>query len=153
MKVNVWQVGYTTQRDSVIGDPNLAECRPMGYVIVEDDEEDWEDDAWHLLNWGCWNYPKGGGRAIKPEEVQSPLSFCNSDVILQREGTDLYYCADHCGWTKTSSLDRAVAIIRNGYHSIWPFKDVKFSGGHTKVENGKAYISDKHDGPWREITW
>lgn len=149
MKVNVWQVGYTTQRDFVLHEN--AQCRNMGYVEVPEMEH-WEDEVWHLLNWSCWT-------SDKPEGVHSPLDHCNSDVILQPEGSTRYMCAKSAGWRICNSLDSAVySLQHNNSHYLWPFEDAPFRSGCTMVCNGKAYWQSIEDGKankenWTEITW
>lgn len=142
MKVNVWQVGYTTMRDYVLR--NNAQCRNMGYVEIRDTEDGWEEDVWNLLNWSCWT-------GAKPENVHSPLDHCNSDVILQIEGKRLYRSAQFVGWKSSDSLEKAVDKVRD--NTLWPFKDVHFTGGHTRIIDGKAYWQRDHDSDWIEITW
>ena len=123
IKVNVWQVGYVSESDWRDGNKRKATCRNMGYVEIEE-SDGWEEDVWNLLNWSCWNYGDDGN-AVKPENVHSPLSFCNSDVILQIEGTSVYRCAKHVGWGTHKTLEYAVRAIKSGHHNLWPFHDAK----------------------------
>lgn len=150
MKVNVWQVGYTTQRDTVLR--CNAQCRNMGYVEIAE-EEGWEEDVWNLLNWSCWT-------SNKPENIYSPLDHCNADIVLQIEGTSEYKAAMVSGWKTFSSLDGAVNEIK--YHNdLWPFSDMRsaFRRGYTKADyDGKAYWISIEDyrasnRNWTEITW
>jgi hypothetical protein len=149
MKVNVWQVGYTTERDYVLREN--AQCCNMGYVEVPE-TEDWEEKVWNLLNWSCWT-------SDKPENVHSPLDHCNSDVILQSEGSTRYMCAKSIGWEIHLSLDSAVySLQHDNRHHLWPFEDVPFRSGYTMVRDGKAYWQSIEDGKadrenWIEITW
>lgn len=149
MKVNVWQVGYTTERDYVLHEN--AQCRNMGYVEVPE-TENWEDEVWNLLNWSCWT-------SDKPEEVHSPLTHCNSDVILQSEGSTRYLCATHTGWQVCNTLGSAIYSLQHGgSHRLWPFNDAPCRSGYTMVRNGKAYWQSIEDGRagkenWIEITW
>lgn len=149
MKVNVWQVGYTTQRDYVLREN--AQCRNMGYVEIPE-TDDWEDEVWNLLNWSCWT-------SYKPETVHSPLDHCNSDIILQSEGSTEYMCAKFIGWEVCQSLDSAVYNLQHDKsRNLWPFKGVPFRSGYTKIRDGKAYwqsIEDDKAGRenWIEITW
>ena len=122
IKVNIWQVGFVSVDDWKTNDKRKAVCRPMGYVEVED-ADNWEEDVWNLLNWSCWNYDTNGD-AIKPECVHSPLTHCNSDVILQAEGTKVYRCAKSFGWGTHKTLKYAIRAIKTGYHNLWPFSDV-----------------------------
>ena len=124
IKVNVWQVGFESVDDWKQHDNRKAKCRPMGYVEMEECEK-WEDEVWHLLNWGCWNYDDKSEKYVKPTEVHSPLTHCNSDVILQVEGTQVYRCAKSFGWGTHVTLKYAIRAIKNGHHSIWPFSDAK----------------------------
>lgn len=149
MKVNIWQVGYTTQRDFIL-EENLV-CREMGYVEI-DPTDQWEESVWELLNWSCWS------REGKPENVHSPLDHCNSDIILQIDGTSIYRGAMFLGWRAYSSLEEAVASASIEGHRFYPFSDVKFRSGFRKVENGKAYWMDLDEGragrgTWIEVTW
>ena len=139
IKVNVWQMGYTTFKDYVMGDKEKAECRPMGYVLLDDDE-DWAEETWNLLNWSCWNYDENGDYAIKPESVFSPLDHCNSDIIVQIDGTDVFMCADFAVWTMKHSLADAVQSMKNGYNEFWPFEEVRRGSGHIKRDGDKTYI-------------
>ena len=123
IKVNVRQVGYTSESDWRDSNRRKAVCKNMGYVEVEN-ANGWEEDVWNLLNWSCWNYDSDGN-ATKPECVHSPLHFCNSDVILQIEGTDVYRCAKMCGWGTHKTLKYAVRAIKTGFHNLWPFSDAK----------------------------
>lgn len=123
IKINIWHVGYASTDDWMAGDKRKAVCRNMGYVEIEKCDA-WEDDVWEYLNWSCWNYGKDG-EAIKPDCVHSPLSFCNSDVILQIEGTEVYRCAKTCGWGTHKTLEYAIRAIKTGHHNIWPFYDAR----------------------------
>lgn len=151
LKVNVWQVGYTTCKDWIIGDKRKGKNRYMGYVEV-DECDGWQDEAWHLLNWGCWAYDSEKGCYVKPDEVHSPLTHCNSDVILQVEGTSVYKCAKHCGWGTHKTLEYAIRAVKTGHHNLGPFSEVKGVGGHAKVEGDKVYYS-KDGNVWYELTW
>ena len=122
MKVNVWQVGYTTEKDWI--DCANPVCREMGHVIIPDNTEDWEEEVWNLLNWSCWNYDENG-IAHKPEEVHSPLGYCNSDVILQIDGSGEYKCAKSVGFEDSSSLEDAIKKFMNRKRHLWPFYDAK----------------------------
>jgi hypothetical protein len=122
MKVNVWQVGYTTEKDWI--DRVNPVCREMGHVIIPDNTEDWEEEVWNLLNWSCWNYDENG-IAHKPEEVHSPLRYCNSDVILQIDGSKEYKCAKSVGFEDSSSLEDAIKKFMNRKRHLWPFYDAK----------------------------
>ena len=121
MKVNVWQVGYTTYEDW--HDRANPVCKEMGYVTIPDDSEEWEEKVWDLLNWSCWNF-NDEGRAVKPDEVHSPLDHCNSDIILQIENSNTYKYAKFMGFGEAFSLENAVAHIIDGSHHLWPFDDV-----------------------------
>lgn len=151
MKVNVWQVGYKTYKGYVMQDKKQLECRAMGYVEIEM-QDLWEEEVWNLLNWSCWNYDKKG-HAVKPENVHSPLDHCNSDVILQIEGTQKYMYAKFAGFGYRSTLASAVNAIKDGTHNLWAFKDVRFSSGYVKRYGDKAYISKDGKTDWVEITW
>jgi len=122
MKVNVWQVGYTTERDWI--DCVNPVCREMGYVIISDNTEDWEEKVWHLLNWSCWNFDEKG-ISHKPEEVHSPLRYCNSDVIFQIDGSGEYKCAKPVGFEDSFSLEDAIKKFMNGRRRLWPFYDAQ----------------------------
>lgn len=148
MKVNVWQVGYTTQRDYVLEEN--AQCRNMGYVEIPE-MENWEEEVWNLLNWSCWTFDK-------PESVHSPLDHCNSDIVIQIEGTDVYKAAMFIGWKPCNSLNTAVDSVKK--NELWPFSDMRSAlrSGRTMVRNGKAYWQSIEDGRankenWIEITW
>jgi len=112
MKVNVWRVGYATKEDFEKRDRNSIECRPMGYVDVEDGDEWWYSDAWHYVNWSCHCKEK-------PSNVHSPISLCGSDVIFQAENGDVYVAAKSVGWSNHTSLESAVDEIKNkGSHWV-----------------------------------
>lgn len=144
-KVRVWQVGYTTCKDWVLRNNANAECKEMGYVMVEDDDKYWRDTVWHLLNWSCWTRQK-------PENVFSPLTFCNSDIILKKENSSRYYSAAHCGWESSTNLNTSICNVKYGHHNIWPFADVKCISGTYFAKNGKAYI-EKENGECEEINF
>ena len=152
-KVKVWQLGYQSCKDYVIGDREKAVCKEMGYVLVPNDAKDWDDDVWHLLNWACWNYDEELDRAVKPEEVHSPLDHCNSDIILQIEGKSVFRCCLSFGWDTAYSLEDAIRKMKNGATHFWTFAGVRGCSGYTKVKDGKAYIAEKYDGEYKEITW
>lgn len=150
MKVNVWQVGYPSFKDYILKSENV-EVREMGYVEIPS-IECWEEEVWHLLNWSCWNYDDNGD-AFKPNNVHSTLDHCNSDIILHVVGTYGYKTAMPIGWATYSSLDHAINSFKERRHSLWPFSDVKFCGGYTKIENGKAYIKKNNRSSWEEINF
>lgn len=146
MKVNIWQVGYTTCKDWVLRQRQQAQCQSKGYVLLEDKdrENDWEELVWHLLNWSCWT-------EVKPESIHSPLDHCNTDVILQIEGEKEYSIPKFMGFEKCSSLDEAAKILQNS-HELWPFSNVEGRSGSYTVRNGKALWSE-NDIDWEEVTW
>lgn len=150
MKVKVYQVGYTTQRDYLLHEN--AKYREMGFVEIPENIEGWEEKVWDLLNWSCWT-------DVKPTNVKSPLDHCNSDVILQIDGSCTYRYAKFVGWGEASSLIEALEGIQQA-GEFWPFYDSRcsFKDGLTKVENGKAYWMSPKDykagrNHWIEVTW
>lgn len=150
VKVNVWQVGYTTQKDYVLR--KNAQCRNMGYVEIPNDMEDWEEEVWILLNWSCWTNKK-------PKNVHSPLDHCNSDIILQIDGSCKYRYAKFVSFGDAHTLADAIQEVK--HQNLWPFSDMRsaFRSGFTKTDyDGKAYwisIEDYKAGNrnWTEITW
>lgn len=146
IKVNVWQMGYTTIRESVLGDRDKAVCRPMGHVFLEETYH-WEEDVWHLLNWGCWS--ENG----KPEGVHVPIDHCGSDVIIQKEGENTFWCASIAGWQCFYTLDEAIKAMRVGFYTLWPFYDVRRVSGHYTAKRGKVYWRLNNEDEWEEVTW
>lgn len=144
-KVNIWQVGFESMRDYVLRNEEKLVCRPIGYVNMVRLDESWEESVWNLLNWSCWT-------RRKPKSVHSPLTHCNSDVILQVEGTDVFVCSCAVGWESARSLDGAFAKMKSGVHFFWPFYDVPHVGGNYKEENGEAYWRNNEVG-WTKVTW
>lgn len=124
IKVNVWQMGYTTFKDFKNSNKENAECRDKGYVLLDNLDDLWEETVWHLLNWGCWNYNEKEGKYIKPKSVKSPLTHCNSDVILNIEGTNIYKYAKSVGFGEATSLDEAKTKMVEGFCKFWPFPEV-----------------------------
>lgn len=122
MKVQVWQVGYATRKDWKERVNPI--CRKMGYVVVPDYMELWEEQVWNLLNWSCWNYDDKGN-VSKPREVHSPLSYCNSDIILKAENSNEYKYAKFVGFGETTSFEEAVAILTARPYTLSPFYDAK----------------------------
>ena len=150
IKISVWQVGYTTFKDYASSNRQNAKCVNKGYVLLNSLEDHyWEDRVWHLLNWSCWNYDESGN-AIKPKSVQSPLDHCNSDVILNIEGTNIYKYAKGLGFGETTSLREAIRKITLEC-DFWPFPDVKRTSGQIKYEADKVFQCI--NGKWTEITW
>ena len=143
MKVNVWQVGYATYRDFVLRDSRKAVCRLVGYVEIEPCDN-WQEKVWDFLNWGCWT-------KHKPSNVHSYITHCNSDVILQVEGTDKYLRAKTVGWGRHKSLKCAVDAVKKGF--LWPFYNVKKKSGRAEVIDGKPYFCESGKDEWVEITW
>lgn len=115
VKVNVWQVGFMDLKAYMLREGDKAICKERGYVMVEN-KKGWEEEAWNLLNWSCWT-----GR--KPKDVYSSLDHCNSDVILQVEGTDNYRVAEPIGWTTYDSLKSAAAAFKKDPYSLWPLAE------------------------------
>ncbi len=149
IKVNVWQVGYITFKDHACSNRKNAKCVDKGYVLLDSLDDQWEETVWHLLNWGCWN-TDDNGNAIKPESVKSPLDHCNSDVILNIEGTNIYKYALSVGFGEADSLKRAIEKITNEC-DFWPFPEVKRTSGAIKHEDDKVF--QNINGKWIEITW
>lgn len=145
MRINVWQVGYNTTSDFVLQNKDKAECKKVGWVEPRHVNH-WKDDVWDLLNWSCWTDEKPAG-------VHSPLTHCNSDIILQREGCKSFWAAKPFGWKKCESLDVAINEIKTVSHSIWLFYDAKrVSGEYTTIE-GKALWRKNDKSEWSEVTW
>jgi hypothetical protein len=120
VKVNVWQVGYATVKDWENQNPSRIEYVERGYVLI-DEQEDWEEEVWHLLNWGCWNYNEDGSTTM-PENVHVTIDHCNSDVILLMENTKVYKYAKSIGFGDATSLDEAVTQVKKVRH-LWPLRD------------------------------
>lgn len=146
IKVNVWQLGYTSQKDYVLENKSKLQCREMGFVFVEESSY-WTEEVWNLLNWGCWS--ENG----KPHAVHSPLDHCNSDIIIQIDGTKEYICALFVGWETKNSLSDAIAYMKHEGWDFWPFHDVRRVAGQYKADNGKAYYRRNKEDKWVEITW
>ena len=128
VKVNVWQMGFTNMKAYMLGDSNGIACKERGYVLVEN-SEGWEEEVWNLLNWSCWTDKK-------PKDVHSPLEYCNSDVILQTDGTNEYKRAESVGWTDYTSLESAIDALKKTPYSLWPLKEVPREYTAYTVKNG-----------------
>jgi len=150
IKINVWQVGYTTFKDFASSNRKNAKCVNKGYVLLDSLDDYWDETVWHLLNWGCWNYDKEKEHYIKPESVQSPLDHCNSDIILNIDGTNVYKYAMSVGFGEESSLEKAIKKITNEC-DFWPFPEVRRISGAIKHKDGKVF--QNINGEWIEITW
>lgn len=109
-KVNVWKLGYTTFKDFILNNDNV-ECRPMGYVELEDDDD--PEDTWHFLNWSCWTQ-------TKPDKVKSSISYCNSEIIIQEEGSDEYHVCKPVGWEIAKNLEEAIKVSKAGRDFRYP---------------------------------
>lgn len=149
IKINVWQMGYTTFKDYACSNRQNAKCVNKGYVLLDNLENHWEETVWHLLNWSCWN-TDDEGNAIKPESVQSPLDHCNSDVILNIDGTNTYKYAKSFGFGEADSLEGAIKKITNEC-DFWPFPEVKRTSGAIRHKDNKVF--QNINGEWIEITW
>lgn len=149
IKINVWQVGYTTFKDYASSNRKNAKCINKGYVLIDNLDNYWDETVWHFLNWSCWNIDDNGN-AIKPESVQSPLDHCNSDVILNIDGTNIYKYTKSFGFGEADSLRDAINKITLECN-FWPFPNVKRTSGAIKCKDDKVFqcINDE----WVEITW
>ena len=128
VKVNVWQVGFDNIKAYMLRDSSGTAYKERGYVLVEN-SEGWEEEVWNLLNWSCWTDKK-------PEDVHSPLKYCNSDVILQIDGTSEYKRAESVGWTDYTSLESAIDALKKTPYSLWPLKEVPREYTIYTVKNG-----------------
>lgn len=126
-KVNVWQVGFTNMKDYMLKKSEGLAYKKRGYVMVEV-TKGWEEDVWDLLNWSCWT-------SKKPEDVYSSLDHCNSDIVLQIEGTTQYKCAMSVGFKNCNSFEDAVATLKNHIYNLWPLEEVH-----------RDYVAYKSDG-------
>ena len=151
IKVNVWQVGYTTFKDYILRNKHNAKCVDKGYVEIENTDDLWEEDVWNLLNWSCWNYDESGN-AIKPESVHSPLDHCNSDIIISIDGTSIYKYAKSVGWGEANSLDSAFEKMIDDFCEFWSLPDVKRTSGEIKTMPDNKVLQ-KINGKWTEVTW
>ncbi len=50
IKINVWQVGYTTFKDYASSNRQNAKCVDKGYVLINKLNTGWEEYVWNLLN-------------------------------------------------------------------------------------------------------
>ena len=128
VKVNVWQMGFDNIKAYMLRDSSGTVCKERGYVLVEN-SEGWEEEVWNLLNWSCWTDKK-------PEDVHSPLEYCNSDVILQIDDTNEYKRAEIVGWTDYTSLESAIDALKKTPYSLWPLKEVSREYTTYTVKNG-----------------
>lgn len=145
MRINVWQVGYNTTSDFVLQNKDKAECKQVGWIEPRQVHR-WKDDVWDLLNWSCWTDEK-------PANVHSPLTHCNSDIILQRKGCKSFWAAKPFGWKECKSLDEAINEIKKVFHSIWLFYDAKRVSGEYTTREGKALWRKNDKCEWSEVTW
>lgn len=83
------------------GDKIIA--HDLGHVSIDESlyksDEHIADRCWHLCNWACWT-------DTKPEELDSTLSVCNSDVAFEIRGT--YWMALTVGWEERDSIESIV---------------------------------------------
>ena len=143
VKVNVWQVGFMDMVSNMLRQGDKAVCKERGYVLIED-KEDWEEEVWHLLNWSCWSYKK-------PEDVYSSLDHCNSDIILQIDGTNHYMRAEHVGWTEYPSLEGAIDALKKTPDSLWPLIEAP-SSYHSYSTDGKIVYGSNDGKNWEIIS-
>jgi len=120
-KINIWQVGYPSKESFEVGNPQNALCMYRGYVELNTIEEGWQETVWNLLNWSCWNYDVNG-KAVKPENVHSPLAYCNDDIILQAEDLDKYFYAGFIGYDEANSLMEAINALKDG-RPLWQLRN------------------------------
>ena len=151
IKINVWKIGYTTFKDYLLGNKENTKYIDQGYVMIENTDDLWEEDVWHLLNWSCWNYDDSGN-AIKPESVHSPLDHCNSDIIINIDGTNIYKYAKDVGFGDATSLDDAFNKAIDDFCNFWPLSGVKRTSGEVKHTPDNKVLQ-KINGEWIEITW
>lgn len=150
IKVNIWQLGFTTFKDYLKHDNSKAQCRDMGFVIINEKKDLWEEEVWNLLNWSCWNYDENGN-AVKPENVKSPLTHCNSDIIINIDGTNKYLYAKHVEWGEADTLEEAINKMKSDFCDFWPFRDVRCTSGRVKQKEDTVF--QEINGKWIEITW
>ena len=142
VKINVWQVGFMDLKAYMLREGDKAICKERGYVMV-DSKTHWEDTAWDLLNWSCWTDEK-------PKDVHSSLDHCNSDVILQIDGTNDYMRAESIGWTKYNSFEQAVTALKNTPNSLWPFTEAPRE--YSKLRSNGVTVEGSNDGGKTWIT-
>ena len=151
IKVNVWQVGYLSMVAYIHRDEEAIVCKERGYVELEE-QDLWEEEVWHLLNWGCWNYNKEG-KTVKPAEVHSQLDHCNSDIILQIEGTNSFKAAQSVGFKEYDSLNEAIASYKEGgFFNVGPLMECPRKAGHYTIKDDKVMWS-KDNKNWEIVTW
>ena len=139
-KVNVWQVGFMDMKAYMLREGEKALCKERGYVVIED-MKNWEEEVWNLLNWSCWTDKK-------PDNVFSSLDHCNSDIILQIDGTDQFKRAESMGWTHYATLEAAIEALKKTPRSLWPLVEAPREYSHLKTDgktvwgsnNGKAWF-------------
>ena len=136
VKINVWQVGFMDMKAYMLRKGDKAICKERGYVLIED-EEDWEEEVWNLLNWSCWTDKK-------PKNVYSSLDHCNSDVVLQVDGTNDYRRAESVGWTKYNSLEQAINALKNDPHSLWPLAEAPRE--YCRLRSNGVTVEGSNDG-------
>lgn len=142
VKVNVWQVGFMDMKSYMLREGDKAVCKERGYVMIEN-KEGWEEDVWNLLNWSCWNYDENGN-VVKPDDVYSSLDHCNSDVILQIDGTNDYRRAELVDWTKYNSLEQAMTALKNDPHSLWPLAEAPRE--YCRLRSNGVIVEGSNDG-------
>lgn len=131
IKVNVWQVGFDNIEAYMLGEGEKAICKERGYVVI-DDLKNWEETVWDLLNWSCWTNKK-------PDNVFSSLDHCNSDIVIQIEGSHEYKRAESMGWSHYATLEAAIEALKKTPYSLWPL-----------AETPRSYTAYKTDG---ETVW
>lgn len=116
MKINIFVVGFNEAdwKKNPCNRDNLC-IADAGYVEVKEFDP---EDIWNLLNWSCWT-------SEKPKEVEhSPLTHCNSDIALNIDGTNVYYCACSFGWKKitANSIKEVLQSFKTSKKnfSFWP---------------------------------
>lgn len=83
-------------------------------------------------------------------QYNPPLDHCNSDVILNIEGTNIYKYAKGVGFGETNSLEEAIREIALEC-DFWTFPNVKRTSGAIKRKDDKIF--QNINGEWIEITW
>ena len=139
IKVNVWQVGFDNIKAYMLREGEKAICKERGYVVIYN-LENWEETVWDLLNWSCWTN-------MKPDNVFSSLDHCNSDVILQIDGTNDYRRAESVGWTTYNSLEDAINALKKTPYSLWPLVEVPRKYSHYTTD-GKTVWGSNNDKDW-----
>lgn len=96
---------------------NGKELEPVNIGYIELNKFD-EDECWHLCNWSAWS-------EIKPDNLHSKITVCNTDVIFHNPENDMYYTPGSTGWNEPlPMLDACVVYWLNDFSTLIMSKSI-----------------------------